>query len=97
MSVHRPPTNFEWPILDVIRAHRFETHRRGNDRPEDPGWHPCRCGWEGYWSDFEPHVATHVAEAVLAPGRRGKTRQALLEIMEYRGILVRTARGLLVK
>ena len=30
----------------------------------DPGWHPCSCGWEGYWSSFNEHVADHLRAVV---------------------------------
>lgn len=40
------------------------TYLHGNLRSE-VGWHPCVCGWEGYWSDFEPHVADFLRAEVV--------------------------------
>lgn len=64
-----PADEARWVIRDALSTHRYESHRPGSDRPSDPGWHPCPCGWQGYWSSFEPHVAEHVCAALLAaPG-----------------------------
>jgi hypothetical protein len=40
--------------------HRFEMGKldKKGSKPEDPGWWECMCGtWEGYWSDYNKHVA----------------------------------------
>ena len=55
----------EYAVLTVLRHHIYRTDRQGNERPDDPGWHPCTCGWEGYWSDYQPHVASHVTSDAL--------------------------------
>jgi hypothetical protein len=52
-----------YQLQDVIRGHRYEYGRKGS-KPADPGWHECSCGWEGYWSAFEPHVADHLRAAL---------------------------------
>lgn len=54
-----------YQLQDVLRAHRYDYDRKGS-KPDDPGWHACTCGWEGYWSSFHPHVADHLRAAVAA-------------------------------
>lgn len=54
-------------LQDGIRSHRYEDRRIGS-RPTDPGWHPCSCGWEGYWSSFEPHVADGLRKILVEQG-----------------------------
>src|SRR5690554_2077631 len=52
-------------IQDQLRRHDYLIGRKG-EKPDDPGWNECRCGWEGYWSGFHPHVADHIREALLS-------------------------------
>lgn len=60
-----------YSLQAVLRAHRYDTRTRGT-KPSDPGWHPCSCGWEGYWSSFEPHVADQLRSVVVAAGPERK-------------------------
>lgn len=53
-----------YSLQDVLGAHHYDLSNKGS-RPEDPGWHTCRCGWEGYWIDFHPHVADHLRGVVI--------------------------------
>lgn len=54
-----------YTLQDVLRTHRYDTRTKGS-KPDDPGWHECSCGaWEGYWSDFHPHVADHLRAVVV--------------------------------
>lgn len=48
-----------------LAVHRF--HAEWRLRDDDPGWHGCSCGWEGYWIDWQPHVAERVIAAVYGP------------------------------
>jgi len=65
---HRSPTEAEWPVLEELREHIYQYWLAGpGGKPGDPGWHPCRCGWEGYWSAWQPHVAQALVEK-LGPG-----------------------------
>lgn len=48
-----------YALQDVLRVHQYDYKRKG-DKPDDPGWHECTCGWGGYWCDFEPHVTDHL-------------------------------------
>lgn len=44
-----------YELQTVLGAHQYEY--RAVPKADDPGWHACSCGnWEGYWSDFHPHV-----------------------------------------
>jgi hypothetical protein len=52
-----------YALQTIVRSHRYEVRLPGA-KPEDPGWHPCSCGWEGYWSAFEPHVADELRALV---------------------------------
>lgn len=55
-----------YALQDVVRRHRYVIDMKG-DKPDVPGWHPCSCGsWQGYWCDFEPHVADHLRTVVTA-------------------------------
>ena len=45
-------------VLDVLDAHRYLYDGVA------PGWNSCSCGWQGYWSQFNPHVADCVVEAL---------------------------------
>ncbi len=56
-----------YALQDVMRAHRYELQEKGS-KPDDPGWHPCTCGWEGYWSSFEPHVADELRFTLVVNG-----------------------------
>lgn len=53
-----------YSFQDVLGAHHYDLFDKGS-RPTDPGWHTCRCGWEGYWIDFHPHVADHLRGVVI--------------------------------
>ena len=55
--------DYGYELQDVLRHHRYDYNRKGA-KPDDPGWHACTCGWEGYWSGFEPHVADHLRAVV---------------------------------
>lgn len=55
----------EWVVLDAIRAHHYHYSNKGS-KPDDPGWHVCSCGWEGYWCDWQPHVAERITEALAS-------------------------------
>lgn len=72
MSEHRKPTDEEWPILQELRLHYYDHREKGSERPSDPGWHVCRCGWQGYWSDYDPHVAQRVAAALDLTREEGR-------------------------
>ena len=50
-----------YKIQDILTKHRYVIEDRGS-KPDDPGWHACTCGWEGYWSDFHPHLADLIRE-----------------------------------
>lgn len=67
----RSPT--EWAVLDTLRGHLYDYRSRGS-KPDDPGWHPCSCGWEGYWCDWQPHVAEQIVAALPAPAAAGQVR-----------------------
>lgn len=58
--------DFGYALQRVLNQHIYNSHLIGAERPDDPGWHPCRCGWEGYYSDFHPHVADYLRATVLA-------------------------------
>lgn len=51
-------------LQNILQSHHYLTGVPGLKRPNDPGWNPCTCGWEGYWSDYEPHVADLLRAAV---------------------------------
>ena len=51
---------------DILNSHRYDYRRKGS-KPDSPGWHECSCGWEGYWTSFNPHVANHLRAAALDP------------------------------
>ena len=54
-----------YALQDVLREHRYAIER-GGGKPDDPGWHECTCGWEGYWTNFQPHVADHLRAVTAA-------------------------------
>jgi hypothetical protein len=55
-----------YEILSALRLHSYDSHIRGSEKPDDPGWHVCRCGaWQGYWSSWHIHVTDHVRSLVL--------------------------------
>lgn len=66
----RSRSRTEWVVLDELRSHLYDTRTRGS-KPEDPGWHACSCGWEGYWVEWQPHVAHEITRALeaLSAGR----------------------------
>lgn len=52
-------------LQDVVRSHRYELWENGTEK-SGTGWHPCSCGvWEGYWPDFEPHVADELRKILV--------------------------------
>lgn len=51
-------------LQDVLNQHQYLYERKGT-QPDDPGWHECSCGWEGYWHGFNPHVADRLREVVV--------------------------------
>lgn len=53
----------EWTVLTGLRNHRYDIGAKGS-KPDDPGWHVCSCGWEGYWCDWQPHVAEQIIVAL---------------------------------
>jgi hypothetical protein len=55
----------EWAVLDLLRGHLYDYRDKGS-KPVDPGWHACKCGWQGHWCDYQPHVAQKIVEAVHA-------------------------------
>jgi hypothetical protein len=57
---------------DILNSHRYEYDLKGA-RPDDPGWHECSCGWEGYWHGFNDHVANELRAAVTGPGGSVRT------------------------
>lgn len=50
-------------LQDILRDHRYQDHIPST-KAGDPGWHSCTCGWEGYWSEFDGHVANYLRAAV---------------------------------
>lgn len=81
-------TPTEWAVLTVLREHRYDYRDKGA-KPDDPGWHRCSCGWEGYWSGWQPHVAenvtqtvrTHVVNLVDPVGSGVEVKQAVLDLL----------------
>ena len=71
-----------WQLQDVLTAHHYRSDRPGTEKVGDPGWHPCTCGWEGYWSAFKPHVADHLREVVIrwAANSRAVTQDAMVVV-----------------
>jgi hypothetical protein len=69
-SIHRgKPGDLEWALQYVISSHTYDTTRRTESKPDDPGWHACRCGtWEGYWSGYNHHVAEDQVKMLVAAG-----------------------------
>ena len=63
-----PVEEGRWALRDALGAHRYDYRTKGA-KPDDPGWHACTCGWEGYWCEFEPHLAQEALDALRAvPG-----------------------------
>lgn len=51
-------------LQDVLRSHHYNYNDKGS-KPGDPGWYACTCGtWEGYWAEFDLHVADHLRVVV---------------------------------
>ena len=67
-----------YALQDVLRDHTYLVHTPST-KAGDPGWHPCSCGWEGYWSEFHPHVADHLRAVV--EDRLHQIREELRDIM----------------
>lgn len=65
-------SSLEWVLLTVMRQHYYKVQERTATKPDDPGWHACTCGWEGYWSDYQPHVAAEQIKHVISPGQTGE-------------------------
>lgn len=55
----------ERAILEALYAHQYDTAKKGS-KPDDPGWHACSCGWEGYWCNWQPHLADVLNGAAAA-------------------------------
>jgi hypothetical protein len=54
-----------YQFQDVLNRHIYESWKPGvKTKQDDPGWHPCRCGWEGYWAMYHNHVANHLRKAL---------------------------------
>lgn len=51
-----------YKIQDALRKHLYQDWIRIEGKV---GWHACKCGWEGYWCDFEPHVVDYLREVVV--------------------------------
>lgn len=63
------PGDRVWALQYVISSHTYDTRTRTDSKPDDPGWHACRCGtWEGYWSGFNTHVAEDQLKMLVAAG-----------------------------
>ena len=62
-----PEDERRYAVAQALRRHHYDTCTTGT-RPDDPGWHPCRCGkWEGYWCDFyDEHLAPEILAALRA-------------------------------
>lgn len=53
-----------YSLQKVLDQHTYEYSKPPTIR--EPGLHPCKCGWEGYWPDFQPHVADMLRAVVQA-------------------------------
>lgn len=58
-------TDIGYVLQDILRDHRYQAHIPSM-KHGDPGWHACTCGWEGYWSEFDGHVANYLRAAVAS-------------------------------
>lgn len=67
-----------YALGDVLDRHRYDTRSRAS-KPDDPGWHPCSCGWEGYWSAFHDHVADHLRQVVLRHPQTNRIKHGPVE------------------
>lgn len=65
-------------LQDALRAHHYDYSGHGS-RPDDPGWHPCDCGWEGYWTGYEEHVIDHLRSVVAPSPHRDGPRRVVVE------------------
>lgn len=63
-----------YEIQRRLEEHRYDYENKG-EKPDDPGWHACTCGWEGYWSGFHPHLADEL-RAVTVTHARTETLRA---------------------
>lgn len=52
-------------VVQALRTHTYDYRTKGS-RPDDPGWHMCRCGeWAGYWCDFyDEHLAPEILKVL---------------------------------
>lgn len=71
-----------YAIQDVIDSHSYRYDLKG-DKPDDPGWHECSCGWEGYWAGFNNHVTNCIREVVVK-----KQRRSTDFIVHYRNLAI---------
>ena len=63
------PGDLVWALQYVITNHTYDTTHRSKSKPNDPGWHECRCGlWEGYWSGYNEHVAEDQVKVLTDAG-----------------------------
>ena len=69
MAKRGGPNDLVWALQYIITNHTYDTRHRTTSRPDDPGWHYCRCGqWEGYWSGYNTHVAEDQLKMLTATG-----------------------------
>lgn len=54
-------------LQETLGRHSTTNYANRGSKPNDPGWHSCTCGWEGYWTDFHPHLADELRELVADP------------------------------
>ena len=68
VHIEGPRHDIGWAVLDTVRAHRYDYVRPcvTPGKEDDRGWHACRCGWEGYWTGFEPHLTDSIISALTA-------------------------------
>ncbi len=79
-----------YEVMDTLRAHYYDVRKKGS-KPNDPGWHQCRCGnWEGYWSGWHEHVASDLLEHLTVhDGRISHQRWAEGANAAYQGVITR--------
>lgn len=66
-----PYTDEYWAVMDVLGAHRYD-YNIPTSKTDSPGWNACTCGWEGYWSEFHPHVTEQMLKSLNLPKLRGR-------------------------
>lgn len=62
---HDPDDARRYAVVQALRTHTYDYRTKGS-RPDDPGWHMCRCGeWAGYWCDFyDEHLAPEILKVL---------------------------------